>query len=163
MKQAYIIENVSGSSDIRSPQRRKRGEARIWPRGRIFWIQYYANGIQHCETSHSERREDAERLLSKRLAEIDTDTFVGPAARRLRFEQMRDALYIDYGTNRRKWLRADKNGKLYICGVSHLADFFVRQRALTITTSRIREFIVKRQADGASNGTVNRELAYGRC
>ena len=75
---------------------------------------------------------------------------------------MRDALYADYGTNRRKWLRTGKNGKLYICGVSHLDDFFARQRALTITTSRIRGFIVKRQADGASNGTVNRELALLR-
>jgi hypothetical protein len=72
-----------------------------------------------------------------RLAEIDADTLVVPAARRPRFEQMRDALYTDYGTNRRKWLRTGKNGKLYICGVSHLDDFFARQRALTITTRAV--------------------------
>jgi hypothetical protein len=42
--------------------RRKRGEARVWPRGRIWWIQYYSNGIQHRESSHSEKQADAERL-----------------------------------------------------------------------------------------------------
>src|SRR5271167_3271050 len=142
--------------------RRKRGEARVWQRGRIWWIQYYSNGIQHRESSQSVKEGDAERLLLKRRAEIDADTFVDPAARRLRFEQMREALYADYGANQRRWLRAGKDGKPYICGVSHLGDFFARQRALTITTCRIREFISKRQADGASNGTVNRELALLR-
>jgi integrase len=142
--------------------RRKRGEARVWLRGRIWWIQYYANGIQHRESSQSEKAGDAERLLLKRRAEVDADTLVDPAARRLRFEQMREALYADYGANRRKWLRTGKDGKPYICGVSHLDDFFASQRALTITTSRIREFISKRQADSASNGTINRELALLR-
>ena len=151
-------------SESSAPEKlhRKRGEARIWIRGRIWWIQYYLNGIQHRESSHSEEREDAERFLAKRRAEIDADTFVGPAANRLRFEQMRDALYSDYAANGRKWLRMGEHGKAYICGVSHLEDFFARQRVLTITTTRIREFIVMRQAEGASNGTINRELALLR-
>jgi len=46
--------------------------------------------------------------------------------------------------------------------VSHLNDFFARQRALAITTTRIREFIAGRLADCASNGTINRELALLR-
>lgn len=140
----------------------KRGEGRIWLRGRIWWIQYYANGIQHRESSESEDREDAERLLAKRVAEIDADTFIGPAAKRLRFEEMKEALYTDYRVNGRKWLRVGKGGKPYVCGVSHLNDFFARNRALSITTSRIREFIAIRQTEGASNGTINRELALLR-
>jgi hypothetical protein len=102
------------------------------------------------------------RLLLKRRPEIDADTFIDPAARRLRFEQMRDALYADCSANRRKWLRTGEDGKPYVCGVSHLNVFFARHRALAITTSRIREFIAKRQTDGASNGTINRELALLR-
>jgi len=46
--------------------------------------------------------------------------------------------------------------------VAHLDDFFGGQRALGLTTGRIREFIANRQADGASNGTINRELALLR-
>ena len=75
---------------------------------------------------------------------------------------MRDALYADYGANRRKWLRTSKDGKPYVCGVSYLNVFFAWHLALAITTSRIREFIVKGQTDGASNGTINRELALLR-
>ena len=32
-------------------------------------------------------------------------------------------------------------------------------RAVAITTDRIRTYITKRQAEGAKNGTVNRELS----
>ncbi len=104
----------------------------------------------------------AQKLLAKRHAEIEADTFVGPAAQGLRYEQMRGSLYADYKTNHRKWLRRDRDGNPYLCGVSHLDDFFAGQRALAITTSGIRKFIEKRQADGASNGTINRELALLR-
>jgi integrase len=75
---------------------------------------------------------------------------------------MRGALYADYETNHRKWLRLDRDGNPYLCGISHLDDVFSGQRAQTITTSSIRKFIEKRQADGASNGTINRELALLR-
>jgi site-specific recombinase XerD len=44
----------------------------------------------------------------------------------------------------------------------HLDEFFTAQRVLALTTGRIREYIAKRHADGASNGTINRELALLR-
>ena len=101
-------------------------------------------------------------MLAKRRAEIDADTFVGPSALRLKYEQMRDALYADYQSNKRRWLRFDKDGQPYVCGVTHLDHFFSGFRAPAITTARAREFAVKRQADGASNATINRELALLR-
>jgi integrase len=75
---------------------------------------------------------------------------------------MRDALHADYKVNGRKSLRTGKDHKPYVRGVSHLEEFFVHNRALAITTSRIREFITKRQTAGAENGTINRELALLR-
>jgi len=64
--------------------------------------------------------------------------------------------------NDRRWLRTDKGGKPYICGVSHLNNFFAGHHALAITTALAREFSIKRQSEGASNGTINRELALLR-
>jgi hypothetical protein len=142
--------------------RRGRGQGRIWRRGGVWWIQYYAHGRQIRESSHSVKEEHAQKLLAKRHAEIEADTFVEPAAQRLRYEQMRGGLYADYKTNHRKWLRRDRDGNPYLCGVLHLDDTFAGQRALAITTSDIRKFIEKRQAGGASNGTINRELALLR-
>src|SRR5437879_8695742 len=107
MKPREILEKepASGISTDTPPQaHRRRGEGRIWRRGRIWWIRYRVNGCRVDESSHSEKEEVAARLLDKRRAEIEADTFVGPAAQRLRYEQMRDALYADYQTNRRKSL-----------------------------------------------------------
>ena len=143
-------------------ERRKRGEGRIWLRGGVWWIQYYVHGRQIRESSHSRKEDVAARLIAKRRAEIEADSFVGPSAQRIRYEQLRDALYADYRANGRRWLRIGKDGRPYVCGVSHLDDFFEGQRALAITTTHIREFIAKRQAESASNGTINRELALLR-
>jgi integrase len=162
MMRSNIRENNNIENCFESEKRRKRGEGRIWRRGGIWWIQYYAHGSQIRESSHCTRWEAANRLLAKRRAEIDADMFVDPAAQRLRYEQMRDALYADYQANNRRWLRTDQEGKPYICGVSHLDNFFSGYRALAITTACAREFSVKRRADGASNGTINRELALLR-
>jgi len=68
----------------------------------------------------------------------------------------------DYKANGRKWLRTGEDGRPYICGISSLDDFFAGYRALEITTDRLREFIAKRQEQGAANGTVNRSLALLR-
>jgi integrase len=162
LNQTGVFEKADGSGGTQSQVRRKRGEGHIWQRGRIWWIRYYVNSRRVDESSHSPKKDAAERLLAKRHAEIEADTFIGPVARRLRYEQIRDALYADYQANHRKWLRIGKDAKPYICGVSHLDGFFAGQRVLALTTTRIREFIAKRQMEGASNGTINRELALLR-
>src|SRR2546427_7494186 len=41
----------------------------------------------------------------------------------------------------------------------HLAPFFGGSRAVDITTDRVRAYTVERRGQGASNATINRELA----
>jgi hypothetical protein len=142
LKQRDVYEKVARlGRDTR--QRRKRGDGRIWHRGDILWVQYYANGRQVRESSQSSDARKAERLLAKRRAEFEADAFVGPFAQRLRYEQMCDALYADYRANGRKWLRIGENDKAYICGVSHLDRFFGRRRALAISTTFLRAFVIQ--------------------
>jgi hypothetical protein len=43
--------------------RSRRGTGHIYQRGRIWWVKYYRNGQAYFESSHSERAEEAERLL----------------------------------------------------------------------------------------------------
>jgi integrase len=59
-------------------------------------------------------------------------------------------------------LRTGKDGKKYVCGVVNLDDYFAGQRAATISTDTLRDYIGKRQRQEASNGTINRELALLR-
>lgn len=143
-------------------ERRKRGEGRIWLVGRIWWIQFYSRGRQVRESSHSETKAVAERLLRRRLGEVAAGLQPAPRVERVKYETLRDALIADYQTNGRKWLRTGKNGEQYICGISALDKFFKGFRVIEITTDKLREFTRKRQESGAANGTINRELALLR-
>lgn len=140
-------------------ERRERGEGRIWQIGRIYWIQFYDHGRQVRESTHSEKLGVAQRKLRRRLGEVAAGQFVGPQAERIRYEQLRDALYADYQTNKRKSLLIHKDGSRYLCGVLPLDEFFRGYRAAGITTDRIRAFIAKRQEQGVPNPTINRSLA----
>jgi integrase len=47
-------------------------------------------------------------------------------------------------------------GKVFL--VCHLTPFFGHRRLMTITTADVRAFTARRQAAGASNATINRDL-----
>lgn len=138
--------------------KRARGEGRIWKISRTYWIQFYdGSGRQIRESSHSSYKQTAEKLLKQRLGEVRAGVFSRTAAR-MRYEKLRDALLADYATNGRKWLTRD--GKLY--ELAALDEFFAGYRAASIGADAIRAFIRKRQAEKATNGTINRQLALLR-
>ena len=125
-------------------------------------IRYYKHGMPFRENSHSQKWVVAERLLRKRLGEIGAGVFVSPAAERLRYKDLRVALFADYRANGRKSLLKHADGTEYICGVSALDEFFAGSRVVEITTPRIREFIAQRQRRDLPNATINRSLALLR-
>ena len=45
----------------------------------IWWIQYYKSGKPYRESSGSEKKSDAQKLLRRKLAEIELHTFSEPA------------------------------------------------------------------------------------
>lgn len=141
---------------------RRRGEGRIWQIGRIWWIQYYVHGRQIRESSHSDRKPAAERLLRQRLVEAVAGIALSPSITRVTYEEVRDTLIADYRANGRKWLRKGKGGKVYICGISILDKFFAGYRTISINTDILRKFIQERQEKGAANGIINRSLALLR-
>lgn len=42
----------------------------IYRRGKNYWIKYYRNGKPYVESTHSDKKEVAKKLLSKREEEI---------------------------------------------------------------------------------------------
>ncbi len=146
-------ETVAGGAE--SKPRRERGTGRVWQIGRIWYIQYYVRGRQIRESSHSEKKGVAERFLRRRLAESAAGQLPGPRVERIKYEEIRDALYADYKANNRKSLMRRSDGAEYVCGVLALDDFFSGYRAVDVTTDRIRAFILKRQEQGAPNSTIN--------
>lgn len=144
-------------------QRRERGSGRIWQIGPIWWVQYYAHGQQVRESSGSRKKTVAEKLLAKRLAEKKAGVLRTGGAARVRYEQMRDGLYVKYRNEGRRSLKRLKDGTEYVGGVrTHLDGFFAGWRASEISTHELRRFVDKRLAEGAEKGTINGSLALLR-
>lgn len=123
-------------------------------RGRIWWIRYYRNGRRYEESSGSATKTAAERLLKLREGDVARGLPVTPHIGRLRFDEAAQDVVNDYTVNRKRSL-AHVARRIRL----HLGPFFGFKRMTAITTADIRTFTAKRQAEGASNAEINRELA----
>jgi integrase len=130
-----------------------RGLGRIFPRGSTWWIGYYHRGKEYRESSKSDIESQAKKLLKKRLGEIGRGRLLGPTEERVTFEQLKADLLRDYETNGKRSLASVK------LSIRHLDEYFSGDRALDITTDRVRGYIAQRQSEKASNGSINRELS----
>jgi integrase len=135
----------------------KRGMGSIYRRGRIWWIGYWRNGEPFYESSKSERKEDALRLLKLRQGEIVTGRFAGLAPERVTIAELLELVIADYADNDR---RSIDDLKLRI--EKQVRAYFGDLRAVDLTTGHALKFIQKRKADHITNGTINRELAILR-
>ncbi len=131
----------------------RRGTGSTYRRGEIYWIQYYRNGKPYRESSYSTKESDAGKLLKRRLGEIALGRFIEPQAERITLKELTDDLLNDYSVNGKKSLHRIEDS------VTHLLDYFKDDKALSVTTDRIRSYISHRQEQKAANATINRELA----
>lgn len=126
----------------------------LYLRGRIWWIKYYRNGKPFRESSKSAKWADAKQLLRTREGQSETNFTPETQTDGVGFEELAQDLLNEYRINNRKsfvWLK--RRVEL------HLTPFFNDLSTADITTERTRAYIMKRQEQGASNGTINRELA----
>jgi hypothetical protein len=97
---------------------------------------------------------EAWKVLRLRHGEIAGVNFSGPKAERVTFEELAEGLFRDYESNGNRSLRSVR-----IKVEKHLLPFFRGKRAQQITTAEVRSLVAERQAAGASNADINRELA----
>jgi integrase len=125
----------------------------IFKRGRIYWIKYYRDGKPYRESAKSRNEKKAINLLKLREGEVVQGRFSGLKVEKVRFEELREDLLNDYRVNGKKSMgRLERSLK-------HLDDFFRSFRVIRITTDKIKAYSLQRQAEGAENATINRELA----
>jgi hypothetical protein len=137
-------------------RRRPKGTGSIFRRGRIWFVQYFSDSGRHRESSHSEGREVAEKLLNRRLGEIATGRYRDVSVEKTTIGDLIDLVVEDYRFRKLRSLgeviwRADKNlrpliGRLLGC------RFGARDVGRYVETRR----------EGASDATINRELAIVR-
>src|SRR5215469_7806476 len=135
---------------------RTRGSGSIYkqPKSPFWWLRFYRAGKQYRMSSGTENRRRAEALLRRKLAEIATDTFIEPASDRVLIEELAGNLMTEYKANGRKSLDdLEARWKL------HIKPAFAHLRASSLTSTRLDEYVAQRQSEGATNATINRELA----
>jgi len=133
--------------------KRKHGSGTIYKRGKVWWLSYYANGKHICESSHQTDKGEAGRQLRERVGKIAEGTYVGPKADRVTFEEMAEDMLNDYRINQKKSIKDAERS------VSALRRFFGGRKAKSIEPRDIATYKANRQADGLTNGSINRELA----
>jgi integrase len=124
-----------------------------YKRGAVFWIKFYRNGQAYRESSHSVKETDAKRLLRAREGQVSEGKFPGMRVEKILFDELAHDLVADYQVNGKK--------SLYRVQITllHLKGFFGNWRAVNITSDKINEYILTRQAEQAKNATINRELS----
>lgn len=123
-------------------------------RGNIWWIRYCRNGRRYEESTRSKKKGDAVNLLKLREGDSAKGLPVTPAIGRLTFDDAIADVQADYTTNGKRSADAvERRTRL------HLLPFLGGKRMVAITTADLRRFTAHRQAQGASNAEINRELA----
>ncbi|HXE32777.1 MAG TPA: site-specific integrase [Verrucomicrobiae bacterium] len=142
-----------------------RGQGRIFERGSLLWVAYYAHGKEQREVARQVRtneklpvseknRHEAERFLKRRLGEIVAEqhggrAFVGPQQERVTVNELLDGLERDYKL-RDKW--SIKTASV----LKPLRSRFGTWRAVDLTSDAIGKHIEELRGEGYSNATVNR-------
>jgi len=126
----------------------KRGKKGIW------WIQYYAGGKQHKESSKSTKKSVALRLLKLREGDVGHGIMPDLAKEKLTYADLKCLILEDYKQNGKKSI--DRLGR----SIKQLDRFFSdRARAMNISKNKIMEYRKQRLDQGAANATINREVA----
>ena len=128
----------------------------IYRRGSRWWIKYFRDGKPFWESSGSSKQTDAQRLLDQRRAEIYSGTHIEGHARRVLVTELLDGLVRDYKIHGKAedWCES-------VVRV-HLTPYFGEMRAAKVRPDDAEKFIEFRQSDGASNSTINKEIALLR-
>ncbi len=151
MNEEATLQPGDGDASVRG----RRGFGRVYRRkwSRFWWIQYFAKGKILRESSGSEHRRDAVRLLRKRYAELGAGQVVATVAERTTFSDLIGFIRDDYRVNQRRSLERVEYS------LKHLGALFGLDKAVDITSDRIARYIAERQEAGASPATIVQEVA----
>jgi hypothetical protein len=130
----------------------------LYRRGQVWWCKYYVNGRPVRESTGVAGDTDtapaeARRFLKVKEGKAASGEPVLRRADRVRYEEIRKDLLEHYATTGRR------NAAELGWRLKHLDRFFAGRRAVHITRALVTAYVARRQEQGASNGTINRELA----
>ncbi len=127
-------------------------------RAGVWWCKYYVNGRAVRESTGVSGDTDsappaAKRFLKTREGAAAAGAPIAPRADRVRVEELLADLENDYRVNGRRSIER------LTFSIAHLRPFFGGRRAHHVSPSDVRAYVSQRLDAGASNATINRELA----
>jgi integrase len=124
-------------------KRRSKGDGTVYRKGRFWWIAYkHPDGTRKQESTGSERRPVAIRLLRKRVGAGEHNLPVIPRAEQLSFHDAAQAVIDDFVANKKR-SEAVVRRRIKL----HLLPFFGGRRLIGITSADVTAYIAKRQKD----------------
>jgi integrase len=134
-------------------EKRARGSGSVFRNGSaVWWIKFFDRGIAHRESSYSTDYAVADKLLKKRLAEVETKAYVPHT--NVKIDELVEDLMAEYREKQQKSIKSvEQRWRL------HLSPFFTKRRASDVTTDMVRRYIKQRREQSAEPATINRELA----
>ena len=130
-----------------------RGMGSLYRRGKTWWVQYSFRGRLYRESSRSQVRSVAVRLLRMRQAEMARGRLAAPDAEKVTFDDLVELIRADYLQKpNRTWDRVEH-------AIKHLRPAFARMPAVAIAYGDVSSYISARLSAGAARGTVHHEVA----
>jgi len=125
----------------------------LYQRGKVWWVKYYVNGRPMRESTGTTKEQEAGRILKAREGRAAAGLPVIPRADRIRYDEAAQDLRDHYRATGSRDL-AEAEGRL-----AHLDAAFRGRRLASLGQADVTAYALRRQGQGAANGTINRELA----
>lgn len=123
--------------------RRTKGDGSVYQQGRFWWIAYqHPDGTRRKESTRSERRPVALRLLRTRIGAGANNLPVIARAEQLTFHDAAQAVIDDFVANKKR-SEAVVRRRIRL----HLLPYFGGRRLIGITSADVTAYIAKRQTD----------------
>lgn len=136
-----------------------RGDGSVFERDGIWYIRFRRNGkeirMSTGLTVAGDHKKEAKNKLRDELVKSKTPQYVMPDQRKVTIGQLHTALVENYRAHGRRTYDFEKHWK-------HLAPVFEHIRAADLITAAVDAYRKARIKEGASQTTVNRELATMR-
>ncbi len=126
----------------------------LFKRGRVWWMSFTCQGKQFRESTETENRKLAQKILDKTKGEIaEGKWFKKLEGDDRNFGEMVDKYMQEHSIPKKASADRDQ------VSLVHLRPYFEEYAVAAITPRMINEYKNKRREEGASPATINRELA----
>jgi hypothetical protein len=134
-----------------------KGIGSVYQRGQTWWISYSINGVRERESSQSENRADAVRLLKDRLGRIGRHEPTGAAINRTTLSDLKEIILTNYAANGSKSAR-------YAQGAFRRLERYFKphQKAASVTSDVLMGYAAFAKERGQAPATVQFDLAILR-